>query len=142
MKKIILFLLLLVIVPFYASAEGLKFLDVKSLQEAIDMAKKDDKILMVEMYRVNCPACVRLETKIFPADIVGNTLNPLIYCYRTDGEKGEGIDIMKKYRGVAFPTFFFFKDGNFIERSVGTGEGPEDFIERLKILLVNYELDW
>lgn len=142
MKKILIVLTTLMVAFSSAKAEGLRFLDAKNLQEAIEMAKAEDLILMVEMYRVNCPSCVRMEKLIFPSDLVGEALNSNFVGYRINGEEGDGIDVMKQYRGVAFPTLFFFKDGKFVERSVGAGVGPEEFIERIHRLFVNYDILW
>jgi len=143
MKRIFIVLAALFVAATIPSrAEGLRFVEAESLQEAIDFAAENDLILIVEMYREKCPSCIRLETLIFPSDIVGEALNSNFVCYRINGEEGVGIDIMKKYRGVAFPTLLFFKEGKFIERSVGAGDGPEHFVDRIRSLFSNYDLIW
>jgi thiol-disulfide isomerase/thioredoxin len=94
--------------------------------------KKGPKIIFMDCYTVWCGPCKVMSEKIFPQEHVGKFFNANFINVKIDMEKGEGIDLAKKYGIRAYPTFLILDaDGNEINRVVGSGEA-DPFIERVK----------
>ncbi|MHC1779180.1 MAG: thioredoxin family protein [Bacteroidales bacterium] len=94
--------------------------------------KKGPKIIFMDCYTTWCGPCKMMSEKIFPMEHVGKFFNANFVNYKLDMEKGEGIELAKKYEIRAYPTFLILDaDGNEINRIVGSGEA-DAFIEKAK----------
>ena len=76
--------------------------------EAVAEAKKQNKNIFLDGYTTWCGPCKKMTKEIFTTDKVGNYYNEHFICVKKDMEKGEGIDLAKKYSINKFPTFVFF----------------------------------
>lgn len=119
MKQILFFVFLL---SFYASqvaAQGIVFFE-GSWQQALDAAKAQNKPVFVDIYTVWCGPCKKMVKEVFPLKEVGDKFNADFINYKIDAEKGEGIEIAKKYKVNAYPTYLFVRgDGTLVYRSTG-----------------------
>jgi hypothetical protein len=87
--------------------------------------------------------------KIFPTKEAGNYFNKYFVNFKQDMEKGEGIELAKKYGIRAYPTFLILnEEGNEIGRVVGGGkldefikkvEAAKDPSNSIDVLLKKYE---
>ncbi len=112
---------------FNLLAQGIQF-NQESWSEILAEAKAQDKIVFVDAYTVWCGPCKAMSANVFPLEEVGSFYNETFINAKIDMEKGEGIDIAKKYQVNAYPTFLFINgDGELVHRSVG-GRSTEDFI--------------
>lgn len=106
----------------YAQEVGVKW-ETGTLQEALDKAKKNKKgpkHVFVDCYTTWCGPCKFMATEVFPTKDAGDYFNKYFVNIKIDMEKGEGIDIRKKYSVVAYPTFLILDpDGNEVGRAVG-----------------------
>lgn len=136
MKKLsILFLCLFFTMGLIAQeAKGVLF-EHGTFAEALAKAKKNKKgpnIIFMDCYTTWCGPCKQMANVIFPMEHVGKFFNANFVNVKIDMEKGEGIDLAKKYGIRAYPTFLILdSDGNEINRVVGSGEA-DPFIERVK----------
>ena len=129
MKKIIL--LPIYFICFSIFAQGIKF-EEKSFNLILAKAKKENKIIFLDAYASWCRPCKLMEKTIFPLQSVGDYYNSNFINMKIDMEKGEGIDLAKKYNVNAFPTYLFINgDGEVIYSNVGD-MGEEDFIQLAK----------
>ena len=106
-------------------AQGIKFQegDFKSL---LAKAKKENKLIFVDAYAVWCGPCKLMVKNIFPKKNVGDYYNANFVNAKIDMEKGEGIDLAKKYNVKAFPTYLFINgDGEEVHRTLGYVEEKE-----------------
>lgn len=109
--------------------------DHGTLAESLAKAKKNKKgpnMVFLDCYTTWCGPCKQMANIIFPMEHVGKFFNANFVNIKIDMEKGEGIELAKKYGVRAYPTFLILdSDGNEINRIVGSG-GADEFIERVK----------
>lgn len=142
MKKIIL--LLAVFLNAFAFAqtegEGIKF-EHGAWKETLARAKKENKLVMLDAFTSWCGPCKWMAKNIFPMKDVAEFYNKNFVSAKIDMEKGEGIDIAKKYAVMNYPTFLFVDgDGKLVHRICGSREA-EAFIKAGKDAMdpkVNY----
>jgi len=117
-------------------AQGILFQQL-TLKEA--MAKAADpaspKLIFVDCYTSWCGPCIEMAKQEFPKKVSGDFFNPKFVSVKFDIEKGEGIDIGKKYDVKIFPTFLILNaQGEEINRVVGKAVA-EEFIEKVKVAM-------
>ena len=89
-------------------------------KEALKAAGKADKMIFIDVYTDWCAPCKYMEQFIFTKQAVGKKYNEALLNYQVNAEKGEGLDIARKYAVSAFPTFLFVNsDGYLIYKFVG-----------------------
>lgn len=109
------------------STEGIAFFS-GSWSEALQEAKKQNKLIFVDVYTDWCGPCKVMDKYVFPLKEVGDLYNQLFINYKINAEKGEGIEIAKKYGIRAYPTFLFTDgEGYLIEKIEGERE-PQPFM--------------
>lgn len=119
-KHLFLLLLSFVLYVFHAKAEGIKFFE-GSWKEILAEAKAQNKPIFIDIYTTWCGPCKQMSKNIFPLDNVGEKFNSLFINYKIDAEKGEGIELAKKYNVEAYPTYLFV-DANesLLYKSIGS----------------------
>jgi len=129
MKKTALFSLL-----FFAAlafAQGIKF-EEGNFKTLLAKAKKENKLIFIDAYAVWCGPCKLMVKNIFPLQSVGDHYNSHFVNAKIDMEKGEGIELAKKYNVKVFPTYLFINgDGEEVHRTIGYVE-EKDFIQFAK----------
>lgn len=118
MKKILsAFLILLNLVIF--AQDGIKFED-SDFKTILAKAKKENKLIFLDAYTTWCGPCKLMAKNVFTLKSVGEHYNANFVNAKIDMEKGEGIDIAKKYDVKVFPTYLFIDgDGKLVHRTVG-----------------------
>ncbi|NNE16699.1 MAG: DUF255 domain-containing protein [Saprospiraceae bacterium] len=120
------------------SAQGISFFH-GTWQEALDEAKKTDKVVFVDAYAKWCGPCKAMARNVFTQEEVGNYFNENFINLKLDMEEKDGISFGRKYPVSAFPTLFFLTpDGEMIKKSVG-GKKAKDLIELGKNSLKGYD---
>lgn len=120
----------------HAIAQGVIFQEL-TLQQAMSKAADPatPKLIFVDCYTRWCGPCIEMAKQEFPKKVSGDFFNPKFISVKFDMEKGEGIDIAKKYDVKMFPTFLILDaKGEEINRVVGKA-GAEEFIEKVKVAL-------
>ena len=119
MKKILVLGVLLSFVFTTRANEGIQFSE-GTWKEILSMAKKENKLVFIDVFTSWCGPCKMMSAEIFPKKEVGTLFNASFVNYKIDAEKGEGIDIAKKFNVRAFPTYLFVNgDGQLIYRTTG-----------------------
>ncbi len=117
-------------------AQGIVFQEL-TLKQAITKANDpaDPKLIFVDCYTSWCGPCIEMAKQEFPKKVAGDFFNPKFVSVKFDIEKGEGIDIGKKYDVKMFPTFLILDaKGEEINRVIGKA-GAEEFIEKVKVAM-------
>jgi thiol-disulfide isomerase/thioredoxin len=92
-------------------------------------ATKENKMIMVDAFTTWCGPCKWMVKNIFPNDTVAAFYNANFINAKIDMEKGEGIDIAKKYEVACYPTYLFIDgNGQLLHRTSGSMEAKK-FIE-------------
>ncbi|MDC8103111.1 thioredoxin family protein [Chryseobacterium sp. PTM-20240506] len=129
MKK--LTILSSIFVGVFAFAQGIKFEDT-SFASVVAKAKKENKLIFIDAYASWCGPCKLMAKNIFPLKNVGDYYNSHFINAKIDMEKGEGIDLAKKYNVKAFPTYLFINaNGEEVHRTLGYVE-ENDFVQFAK----------
>lgn len=106
-----------------------------TLAESLAKAKNNKKgpnMVFLDCYTTWCGPCKQMANVVFTMEHVGKFFNSNFVNIKIDMEKGEGIELAKKYNVRAYPTFLILDpDGNEINRVVGGGDA-DGFIERVK----------
>lgn len=127
MRKIFSLLLCFSLALSYAQG-GIKF-DEGNFKTLLAKAKKENKLLFVDAFTTWCGPCKLMSKNVFTTQQVGDFYNAKFINAKIDMEKGEGIDIAKKYNIKAFPTYIWVNgDGELIHTGVGYYE-PDAFVK-------------
>lgn len=85
---------------------GVQFFE-GSWQEALDLAKKENKLIFLDAYTVWCGPCKMLKARTFPNPELGAFYNKNFINVAMDMERGEGPSVGSKYGVKAYPTLLF-----------------------------------
>ncbi|HTO17097.1 MAG TPA: thioredoxin domain-containing protein [Edaphocola sp.] len=121
MKKINLILMMLFL-PFLLGAQGIIF-EEGSFKDILAKAKKENKIVYMDIYTTWCGPCKMMAAQLFPTKEAGDLYNPNFINFKIDAEKGEGIDLATRYKVEGYPTNLFLdSEGNVLYRVMGAGD--------------------
>lgn len=99
--------------------EGIRFFE-GDYNQAIKLAKIENKIVFIDFYTTWCGPCKRLKSNTFSNKSVGTFYNQNFVNLYIDAEKGEGVTLAEKYNVKAYPTLIFIdQDGVIVKRVEG-----------------------
>lgn len=97
-----------------------------TLDEAIELARDQGKLIVVDVGAYWCPPCHELDEKTFTDPAVGEWLREHAIALHVDAEKGEGPELVERYRVQAYPTVLVLEpSGLEKDRIVDFHPGPE-----------------
>ena len=116
-------LILIVAAPSFAGEHKLSY------AEALAKAEETGKVVVIDFFADWCGPCKAFDRDLANAESgIAGALDAVVFT-SIDAEKGEGIELAKKYGVSAFPTYTMMTaEGELIESWIGYG-GPEWFIE-------------
>lgn len=108
-----------VILPLSSFAQGVDFKSL-TMKEAQAVAEKEKKMIFIDFYTTWCGPCKMMSSEVFTQDQVGEYFNRTFVNLKVDAEKGEGVELAKKYQVKAYPTFVVLRaDGTEVYRTAG-----------------------
>ena len=117
--------------------KGVNFQEL-TLQDALKKikdAKKGPKLIFMDCYTSWCGPCKEMTNNVFPQEVCGTFFNANFVNVKFDMEKGEGLEIAKRYAVAVYPTFLILDaHGNEVNRVIGSDKA-ESFIEKVKIAM-------
>lgn len=120
MKSIIKSLLILFILVITKTTSAEVTFSNGSYQEILDLAKQQNKTIMIDFITDWCKWCIETDRKVYTDAQVTAYANEHQINWKIDAEKGEGPDLAKKYGVKGFPTIVFANaDGTEIDRIYG-----------------------
>ncbi|MNJ98235.1 Thiol:disulfide interchange protein DsbD precursor [compost metagenome] len=131
MRKLSLLLLILVVLKVNAQ-EGIKFNQTKTWQETTEAATKTGKLIFVDCYTDWCGPCKWMDQNAFKDAKVADFYNQNFINAKIDMEKGEGVELRKKYSVQSFPTFLFINGNGEVVHRTGSRMPIEEFLEEGK----------
>ena len=88
--------------------------------EALDLAKKDNKLIFLDVYASWCGPCKQLKKRTFSNAKVGAYFNEHFINVSLDGEEGEGVTISSKYNVTSYPSLYLINgDGKIVKEDGG-----------------------
>lgn len=116
-------------------SEGVKFLDgyTVTYAQALAQAKKESKLLFIDCYTTWCGPCKMMIRDVFSLKRVNDYFAPRFVSIKFDMEKGEGLELRKKFEVKAYPTFLIIdpQKNEEMSRIVG-GDKADRFIETIE----------
>lgn len=127
MKKIMMIVVALLI-SVVVFSQGIEF-QQKPYREVLKMAKKQKKLVFVDVYTSWCGPCKHMAKNIFPEAKAGAFYNTHFLNLQLDAEKSEdGRMVAARFEVTAFPTFLFINgDGELVYRFMG-GRTVDQFV--------------
>ena len=83
------------------NATGLELL---TLEDALQVAKRSNKLVLADMSAIWCPSCRKLDKQVFSNERVKTQLKQDFIYARIEYESPEGKRFMQKYQVSGFPT--------------------------------------
>ena len=113
--------------------KGIAFVEGKTFEQALAMAKEANKMLFVDCYTSWCGPCMTMATQVFTQKAAGDYFNKEFVSIKIDMEKGEGPAVKNRFGVRAYPTFLFIdQTGKEINRIVGGDRDVNKFIAKVK----------
>ena len=101
------------------SSSGIQFRE-NTFAEALQIAKKENKLVFLYVYATWCGPCIELKMTTFKNKTAGSFYNSTLINISLNGEKGEGPMLAQKYGVQGYPSFFFIRpDGKVLYRAEG-----------------------
>lgn len=89
-------------------------------QQALDLAKKENKIIFLDAYASWCGPCKKMKRTTFTDKSVAAFYNKNFINVAIDMEKGEGPVLSERFSVEAYPTLMFIKaDGKVFRKTIG-----------------------
>ena len=131
-KSSILILVIMFAFNLNAKAEEIKF-ESGQFKDMLSRAKSENKVLMIDFFTDWCKWCIELDKKVYTDKEVAEFANTKQINWKVDAEKGEGIDLAKKYAVNGYPTIVFVDgNGDEVDRIVGYIPA-KDFLKKIKL---------
>ncbi len=111
-----------------ASGAGIQFIR-GSFREILAHAKKERKLVFMDCYTTWCGPCRMMSSLVFTRKDVGDTFNPFYVSYKCDMEKGEGIELAKRYNVKVYPTMLILDANGEVVYSFTGARSPQDLIK-------------
>lgn len=119
MKRQIALFALVLFTAATVYGQGIEFFK-GTWKEALAQAKKEGKLIFMDAYAEWCGPCKMMAARVFTDARVGEFYNRHFINVKMDMEKGEGLELRKKYPVSAYPTLLFIDDqGELVKKSVG-----------------------
>ena len=132
MKKTMLWgFFLFLLSPFCTLGQGIDFSEL-SLDEALQVAQRENKKVFIDFYTVWCGPCKQLSRDVFPQKAVGDYFNPRFISLKCDAEKGDGPALARKYGVRAYPTLVFLDAKGELLYSFAGASDAATLIERVQ----------
>ena len=123
MRKCKLFCwMIAVILPLSSFAQGVDFKEL-TMQEALALAGKEKKMIFIDFYTTWCGPCKMMSSEVFTQEQVGTYFNRVFVNMKVDAEKGEGVELAKKYQVRAYPTFVVLRADGGLSNIRGSSGG-------------------
>ncbi|MCU0352242.1 MAG: thioredoxin domain-containing protein [Cytophagales bacterium] len=88
-----------------------------AFRECLQKAKRENKKLFVDFYTVWCGPCLQFSRTILTDAAVGEKMNAAFVNVKMNAERGEGVELSKKYAVNAYPTLLVIDpDGTVVEQ--------------------------
>ena len=111
--------------------KGMVFEDL-TLEQALAKAREEGKFVFMDCYTTWCGPCKMMESQVFSQEAAGQFCNTYFVNIKVDMEKGEGIDIAKRYGVSAFPTMFVLDANGAVRCRMVGSRNVEDFLTVLR----------
>ena len=89
-----------------------------TFNQALAKAKKENKMIFMNVYATWCGPCMLLKKTTFKTDKIADSFNKSFINIDIDAEKGEGIELSKRYEVVAHPLMLVINPSGKVEKRI------------------------
>lgn len=114
-----------------AQNKSIDFKQEGTFSDRLAEAGKSKKLIFLDAYTSWCGPCKVLAKEVFTVDSIADFFNANFINVHYDMEKGEGLELMKRYKSdiTGYPTLLFINDkGEIVHKIVGAPTAKE-FLE-------------
>jgi thiol:disulfide interchange protein len=99
-----------------------------TLEEALEQAKKQDKLVFIDFWTTWCGWCKKLDHDTYTDPKVIAELNEHYVCLSVDAESKIGAPLAKRYSVSGYPTLLFLTTDGLVRERVAGYKPPESFL--------------
>lgn len=118
---------------------GIRFRMSENWNDVLRLAKESNKLVFVDIYTSWCGPCKRMSQDVFTQKNVGEKYNTNFVNYKVDAEKGEGIELAKKYNIKAYPSYLFVDGNGTLFYTVTSYMPAAQFIQQASVALAEFK---
>jgi thioredoxin-related protein len=97
-----------------------------TFKEIKEKALKENKLIFIDAFTTWCGPCKQMSKNVFTNDTVAAYYNKNFVNAKIDMEKGEGIELAKKYDVRCYPNLLFVDgNGDLVHRTAGSMSAKE-----------------
>ena len=97
------------------------FVQADNLTEIIDHARREEKLVFLDVYADWCLPCKLMDEEVFTDDRLARYYQERFISYKVNAEKGTGPQIAELYQVPGFPTFLFLDTrGRVLVKKIGS----------------------
>jgi thiol-disulfide isomerase/thioredoxin len=126
--RLLTFLFLLIAAISTNAQEAIKFNQTTTWNDTKAKAAVERKLIFLDCYTSWCAPCKWMDKNVFNVPAVANFYNENFINAKIDMEKGEGIELRKKYNVQSFPTFLFINDKGEVVHRTASKMSVEEFL--------------
>lgn len=117
-----------------AQEKGIDFIENKPWKEVLQLSAEKKKLIFLDCYTTWCGPCKAMAKDVFPLPEVGEFMNANFVNVKQDMEKGEGVDLNKKYKKFipGYPTYLIINAEGQVVHQVSGYNAAEKFIAKMK----------
>jgi len=102
-----------------ATFANVQFMD-GAWSDILAKAEKEDKLIFLDAYTDWCVPCKKMDKEVFTEEAVSDMFNEQFVNVKINMEKGEGVELAKRYNILAYPSLMFIAaDGSMVHRVAG-----------------------
>jgi thiol:disulfide interchange protein len=111
-------------------------LELRTLEQALEVAKTSNKLVLADMSAIWCPSCRKLDKQVFSDVRVKTQLNQDFVYARIEYESPAGKSFMQNYQVTGFPTLLVLNSQGEKLVQLPVSYQPLLFIETLENVVI------
>lgn len=108
-------------------------------EEAVALAKKEDKLLFMDAYTSWCGWCKELDKRTFSNKNLADYMNSHFVILKMDMESTAGVPLAKKFNVNAYPTLLFINEKEKVSHRIEGFLEAKEMLEEVKLAQKKFE---